>query len=426
MKMFQKNNFIGLFLAVILLFNGCGTTQQAKTSNNGSASLIGKTLPAWQKGYLDIHAINTGRGESTLCIFPDGTTMLVDAAGSLISPTDAIPPPPQKPNDAITPGQVITNYAKHFIKNASGKLNYMMISHFDPDHMGSFDTKLPMDASQSFRMSGITEVGAKIRFDKILDRDYPRYDYPSNMTTDPRIANYMNFINWSKTAYNAKAEQFVTGRNDQIVLNQDAASYPNFEVRNIVSNGLVWTGTGTGAVNVLPTAKEMVAAKAKENIFSIGFIMSYGKFNYFSGGDLQYNDRDKQAWKDIEAPVAKVVQSVEVMKANHHGTSSCNSKELLDKLSPQVVLSHTWRDVQPNPETIARMFDANSNCQIFITNMSDANKVRLGANFSKLKSTQGHIVVRVAPGGDQYFIYILDDNNMEYKVKEVFGPYQSK
>ena len=36
-------------------------------------------LPAWQKGYMDIHHISTGRGDCNFMIFPDGTTMMVDA-----------------------------------------------------------------------------------------------------------------------------------------------------------------------------------------------------------------------------------------------------------------------------------------------------------------------------------------------------------
>ena len=39
----------------------------------------GKPLPAWQEGYLDLHHINTGRGNCAYYIFPDGTTMLFDA-----------------------------------------------------------------------------------------------------------------------------------------------------------------------------------------------------------------------------------------------------------------------------------------------------------------------------------------------------------
>ena len=36
-------------------------------------------LPQWKEGYMDIHHINTGRGDCTFCILPDGTTLLIDA-----------------------------------------------------------------------------------------------------------------------------------------------------------------------------------------------------------------------------------------------------------------------------------------------------------------------------------------------------------
>ena len=117
---------------------------------------------------------------------------------------------------------------------------------------------------------------------------------------------------------------------------------------------------------------------------------------------------------------------MEVMKANHHGTSNCNSATLLSSLVPQTVLIHPWRDVHPNNETVTRMFDAYNNCQIFSTNMTDANKTRLGVNLNRLKAIQGHVVVRVNPGGDAYYVYVLDDSNQNYKVKAVFGPYNSK
>jgi len=43
------------------------------------AQELGEPLPAWQEGHLDIHHINTGRGAAAFYIFPDGTTLLVDA-----------------------------------------------------------------------------------------------------------------------------------------------------------------------------------------------------------------------------------------------------------------------------------------------------------------------------------------------------------
>ncbi|WP_234573610.1 ComEC/Rec2 family competence protein [Rhodohalobacter sp. 614A] len=420
-----------LFLAgtILLIQSACSVNNKTdkRPVTPADSSSIPKTLPAWEEGYLDIHAINTGRGESSLLIFPDGTTMLIDAAGSLISPTHEIPPPPQKPNINVSPGQAITNYARHFIEPASKKLNYLMISHFDPDHMGSYSDDLPLDPTRNFRMGGITEVGAKITFDKILDRGYPDYNYPTDMTSTARITNYIHFIEWAESAYGATAEQFIAGRNDQITLMENPSKYENFEIRNVVSNGMVWTGTGSESVNTLPSGSNVDGVIGAENIFSLGFLLSYGDFNYFTAGDLQYNGRSTYPWRDIEAPVAEVVPAVDVMKANHHGTAHCNSDALLNSLTPKVVVAHTWRDVHPNPETISRIYAANNSCQIFSTNMTDANKSRLGDNIHRLKGLQGHVVVRVNPGGDEYYVYVLNDSDEKnYRVEKVYGPYSSK
>lgn len=427
----RNKEWIGLLLLIALLSCSKSSNGDPNGEDDGSTDepqneLIGKTLPDWQEGYLDIHAINTGRGESQLLIFPDGTTMLIDAAGSLISPTDAIPPPDQKPNSNVSPGLAVTNYTRHFIKAASNKINYLMLSHFDPDHMGTYSSSLPLDPTGTFRMGGITEVGAKIGFDKIIDRGYPDYNFPTDMTSNSRIANYIKFINWAKANKGVVAEQFDVGKNDQIILQENPSAYSNFEIRNIISNGVVWTGTGTGSTNTLPPGSEVAAASGSENIFSIAFVLSYGKFNFFTGGDLQYNGMTAHPWKDVEAPVAVVVPEVDVMKANHHATSNCNGTTLLNSLKPQTIVIHPWRDVHPNTETLSRMFAANGGVQIFSTNMTEANKPRLGANLNRLKTIEGHIVVRVDPGGDEYYVYVLDDTNQDYKVTEVFGPYKSK
>ena len=57
--------------------NGGGTNPD---DNQGQQEeLIGKTLPALSEGCLDIHLINSGRGECNFYILPDGTTLLIDA-----------------------------------------------------------------------------------------------------------------------------------------------------------------------------------------------------------------------------------------------------------------------------------------------------------------------------------------------------------
>ena len=43
---------------------------------------IGDVMTAWQEGWFEIHSINTARGECFFYILPDGTTLLIDAAGA--------------------------------------------------------------------------------------------------------------------------------------------------------------------------------------------------------------------------------------------------------------------------------------------------------------------------------------------------------
>jgi hypothetical protein len=59
--------------------------------------------------------------------------------------------------------------------------------------------------------------------------------------------------------------------------------------------------------------------------------------------------------------------------------------------------------------------------------MLEANKLVIGDRIDQVYgSTQGHILIRVAPGGNTYQVIILEDSDAERKVKAVFGPYQSR
>ena len=429
----MKRYYLFIFAALCALVLGCSSGSEPEEGGGNGPDIdvsdkpqVGKTLPDWSEGYLDIHAINTGRGECTLLILPDGTTMLVDTGCSTIAPDAEIPPPPMKPNASADPGQTVTNYISHFIKAASDKLNYSLVSHWHADHIGGPPTDaMPLHTAGGFRICGLTKVGSEIRVDKFVDRGYT---FPRDvLALYPSVANYKKFVEWCQSAYSSEREEFRVGVADQFVLQKSAAQYPNFSIRNLVCNGVVWTGSGTSTKNTFPSASEVVAAGINENIYSNAIHLKYGQFDYFTGGDLSYSGRSTHSWFDIEAPVAQVMSPVEVMKASHHGTSNCNSTEMLNRLKPQTILIHVWRDVQPNPATIARMFSANGSCNIFTTNMTENNKGVLGSSVvSKFQSMSGHIVVRVSPGGQRYYVYVLDDTNESYKVKQIYGPYQCK
>ncbi len=420
--------FCSLFCILLI---SCGGSGGGDTNENGQPSSgkpeLGKVLPDWSEGYLDIHAVNTGRGECMLLIFPDGTTMMVDAASSATdneAEEDSGGATPVKPAGK-EPVETIINYISHFIKAASGKLDYVMLSHWHADHIGGPPdaATMPMHSSNQFILCGVTRIGTEIPVGKLIDRGstFPKALGFSGMK------NYLKYADWSKTEYGTVREEAEVGKTSQIVLKRNPATYPDFSVRTVVKNGFIWTGEGDGVKNTF-SEDPTELAKADENKFSAGFLLKYGKFDYFSGGDLSYSGRSNiGTWVDIEYSLSLVIPQVEVMKAHHHGTSNCNSAEFLKAVKPDAVLVNVWQDVQPNPATVDRIFAANKNCNIFTTNMTDRNKGVIGAStVAKIKSTSGHIVVRVSPGGDQYYIYILNDNNEKYVVQRIFGPYECK
>lgn len=61
---------------------------------------VGEPLPQWTEGCLDIHFINSGRGECAYYILPDGTTLLVDAGEIVITDGTGVP---QKPDASTVP-----------------------------------------------------------------------------------------------------------------------------------------------------------------------------------------------------------------------------------------------------------------------------------------------------------------------------------
>lgn len=419
---------------------------------------VGDVLPAWQEGYLDIHSINGGRGEAFYYIFPDGTTMLCDAAGApptelhKYSDSQGVP---SKPSVSVNSGAVIVNYIKHFAPAvANGRLDYFMSSHYHGDHIGSWRddylkfgwTPFDKDGNKvstvnlnagGFLLNGIAEVGLSIPIDKVFDRG----DWASRPSADyydaggkKRYQLYVNYLDYAARKNGTVRETLKIGYDDQVVLKHEPSKYSSFSLRTIASGGDIWTGSGT-AVNTtyLPSTEECdknhVAYDINENILSCVFMLKYGSFDFFSGGDIQYSGKSTYAWKDIEKPISKVVKKVEGMKASHHSTANTNGAELLGVLKPDFYIAGVWRDVQPNPATLQRVYDANPSTRIFATNLASSNVATLndaGIKPANFATTGGHVVVRVLPGGNKYYLYVLDDSNEQYKVKSKFGPFTAR
>jgi beta-lactamase superfamily II metal-dependent hydrolase len=371
------------------------------------AQTVGEGLPKWTPGTLDIHQINTGRGNAALLMLPDGTTLLVDAGDGGNPPPRGTPP---RPDGSRPTGEWIARYVTAM---GASTIDYGYITHFHDDHMNA-----------------MVDVAERIPIRRMLDRGWPDYDYPSTHHAELGDADFLRYRELLKRGA-VKAERLQPGRNDQIVLTVDPKKYPQFEVRNIAANGEVWTGVANETRRQHPPVDSLDRADwPTENMCSLAIRLRYGKFDYFTGGDIPGTPRPGYpAWQDMETPVARAVGPVDVAVLDHHGNRDSTNAFLVGALRPRVWIIPVWSSDHPGHDVLDRMYSARlypGSRDVFATNMLQANKLVIGPLLDRLLSSQGHIVVRVAPGGGSYQVIVLDDSAESYAVKAVHGPYEAR
>lgn len=428
-------NISPILFGTALLICGCKSDESfTPVIIEGAAPkevVVGEEMPLWQKGTLEIHSVSTGRGETNFYILPDGTSLLVDIAGSLVTPEICKKKgvggvTPARPGWEVPATEVAINYIRHFNPRKEN-IDYYLNSHTHEDHMGSWVEKyeeytdFPKHPQGNFYLNGIAQAGTELNIAKIIDRGYT---LPINMATEDRIKDYQRFLRWAIDTKGLVYEVARPGHDDQIVMRYNPSAYPDFKIRILCASGYVWTGTGTETRRTIPMERSVIeAAKPDENIFSVAFQLDFGKFNLFSAGDLQWEYKgESNAWQNADAPLLPILQKVEVMKASHHGSTNANSEELVNVLSPDVVWVNPWRTEQPGIPCMRRFKAINPDVNVFTTNICPESRPALDEVADRFLSWNGHIVIRVYPDG-KYYVYILDDNDQNYIVKSIHGPY---
>lgn len=412
----------------------------------GQVAVPGQPLPAWQNGYLDLHHINTGRGNASFYIFPDGTTTLFDAGE--IPPTDPRTFTPRnatiKPNYGKKPYEWIAHYIKQVSPDKKeAVIDYALISHFHDDHFGAWYEGAPVSSSGKYVLTGITGVAELIPVKQLIDRGNPLYHYPYNMKRDAAkyaggelefektMQNYFQFLSVQQRK-GMKTAQLQAGGYKQITMLKDGISFPSFYVRAVKSNGWIWTGKDSEVFQQFKTYDSLKKETwPDENSLSLAITINYGDFIYYTGGDnsgnVFYND---SAWRDVETPIARAIGEVDVATLGHHGNRDAVNDFMVKTFKPRVWIGQSWSADHPGHEVLIRMttpYLYSGPKDLFATNMLEANKHVIGPLIDRTyKSQQGHIVVRVLPGGANYYVIVLDDSIPELIVKDVYGPYTAK
>jgi beta-lactamase superfamily II metal-dependent hydrolase len=395
-------------------------------------------LPKWEEGFLDIHFISTGRGNSAFYVLPDGTTMLVDIGE--LSPIDSVRHPKAMPNDSKSPAEWVADYIYQFHpEGKNAKLDYALITHYHDDHMGSLGNAKKTNADGGYKLSGITELGSIIPIKKLIDRGY---DWPVNfgnpdfqkkimadkmggMMLD-QFNEYWKFIDYQKKTRGTEYEKFRVGSSSQIRLKISPSEFPDFKIKNLFADGDISAQDDS----TIAIRKFKEGEQVSENNLSCGIKITYGKFDFYTGGDIPgigyAGGIDENS---MESSAAPVIGPVDVATLNHHGNRDTQNEFFVKTIQPRVWIGQSWTVRHPGEEVLRRItskYIYPGERDVFTNFLHPANQIYL----SKLaddsyKSTSGHIVVRVYPKGEKYDVFILNDKDEQREVMAQYH-YQSR
>ena len=372
-------------------------------------------LAPWKEGYLDIHQISTGRGNATFMILPDGTTMMVDMGDLGDTSHFRQEVMPAVPSSAKSPAQWVARYVRHFSEplHNDGKIDYMLITHYDSDHIGAPGIR------------GVSELDTLLHIEKIVDRgyDYPTVEQALSMNRWT-LPDYLKTLE-SRAKRGLGYEKFVVGSDSQFTLIHQPRK--DFKIRNIYANGHLWTGDGLRDIVIGEGDEYTENLKAmNENRLSCTINISYGDFDYHSGGDIQGSSANStRPWRNVEKFVGELIGETDVVLANHHAYSDAMYEPFIKAVTPQVCIVPVWDFYHPQPSTLHNMLSSgideeypavrDSVSYVFSAGLVASNRERLASDGQQIMP-DGHIVVRVYKGGGRFQVFVLDDRSLGYEI----------
>ena len=208
---------------------------------------------------------------------------------------------------------------------------------------------------------------------------------------------------------------------------RNAKAYPDFKIQINAANGECWNGK---------SPVDLFSGIPDENSNSISFLLSYGDFDYLSSGDAGTQNAVGRAL------ITAVNKPVEAMKAHHHFSWNTMSAAMMKIYKPKVVVSQSFYDHQPDMghswacggmsyasnsnqafQKAWASYGADEDKNWYFTNIHPKTAEVYPAEVAKVRSRNGHVVIRVKEGGSEFYVYVLDDTDSKYKVKQIDGPF---
>lgn len=280
---------------------------------------------------LEIHQLSVGQGDAGLIIIRDTARMrcnFINNTPSYFLPVNKIEMlPAALHNNIPLNGTVIkailidtgegNSQADHILNYMSkmgvAELDHIIISHYDKDHIG-----------------GAVKIMQTMNVGSVIDRG----NVPTNSTgTYKKYKNAIASKSTNRIIPKLGYGEILCGANNRRI-----------EIFPTTVNSFVFADTpGTPA------------RSKNENDFSLSFVLQYGCFRFFSGGDLSgFNSSNK---KDIETPLALAIKGSDkacfresssatvlskghicAFKINHHGSDHSTNETFLSILQPRTCI----------------------------------------------------------------------------------------
>jgi competence protein ComEC len=264
---------------------------------------------------LTIYSIDVEGGQSTLLVSPSGESMLIDAG--LPGARDA---------DRIAAAAKAAGLTQ---------IDYMVVTHFDADHVG-----------------GVKDVGERIPIKAFVDHG-PRIPgeafgapqrgaapapgpapAPAAGGATPAPAGGGRGSAFSNDRIDAAyAEARAKGRHIEVKVG-DKVPIKGFDVQIVSAQGDVLTKplSGAGAPNPFCQSYTPKAVDKTENVRSVGMVISYGRFRMLDLGDLTWTKEH-----DLVCP-NNLLGTIDLYLTTHHGLAISGPQVLVHAIRPRVAL----------------------------------------------------------------------------------------
>jgi beta-lactamase superfamily II metal-dependent hydrolase len=303
----------------LLLLSACSTSQPSRQEREPSSDRADSCAftaydREWRKKLLIYH-FYIGHGDATFVRTPSGTTVLIDAG---------------------LPGQGKAVILPTLKDCGIDGLDYAVLSHPHQDHFGGFADLLreKFEIRKKFYVSTLYDEKGAVP-------SGVWYKFTQLAVGDPKKKGH-------GLLRSMPAREFtVLQLNREQITDRDIV----FDVK--ASGGRVRTSEGE---KVVSAALKPGGIPKDANAVSSVIQITYGKFDYWTGGDITGGSKKGRSKPNVESVVARHTTPVEVFHVNHHGSETSNNADLLSALRPQhAVLSAGRGGVngdQQNPRPI--------------------------------------------------------------------------